>query len=63
MTIYAKEILNKFYVIHFRAYDQYSKTEPAYAQYCCLFIVFSSLSPQHVSAITMPFSRGLLQIT
>jgi hypothetical protein len=27
-----------FYVTHFRAYDQYSKTEPTYVQYYCLFI-------------------------
>jgi hypothetical protein len=27
----------KLYVIHFRAYDQYSKAELTYAQYNCLF--------------------------
>jgi hypothetical protein len=30
--------ISKFYGIHFHAYDQYSKTEPTYAQYYCLFI-------------------------
>lgn len=27
-----------FCVIHFRVYDQYTKTEPSYAEYDCLFI-------------------------
>jgi hypothetical protein len=33
-----RRFISVFYVIHFRAYDQYSKTEPTYAQYYCLFI-------------------------
>jgi hypothetical protein len=35
---------NKFCVIRFRAYDQYNKTEPTYAQYC-LFIYLFIFSP------------------
>jgi hypothetical protein len=33
----------ELYVIYLHAYDVYSKTEPTYAQYYCLFINFCLL--------------------
>jgi hypothetical protein len=54
---------NTFYVINFRAYDQYMKTEPSYAQYYCLFIyVFCSSSPRHVSASKCAISGGYIKL-
>jgi hypothetical protein len=48
-----------FYVIHFRAYDQYSKTNPTYAQYYYLFIyLFCLSSPRHVSASNYATIKG-----
>jgi hypothetical protein len=38
------------YVAHFRAYAQYSKRDPTYAQCYRLFIKLCLLVPQHVSA-------------
>jgi hypothetical protein len=49
-----------FYVIHFRAYDQYSKGDTTYAQYYCLFINLCLLLPQHVSANSDAIIRGVL---
>jgi hypothetical protein len=48
---------DKSYVIHLRAYDQYRKTEPTYAQYC-LFIYF--LFPPHVSASNYAIIKGAI---
>jgi hypothetical protein len=33
-----------FYATHIHAYDQYSKTEPAYAQYYYLFIYLTLIT-------------------
>jgi hypothetical protein len=50
---------HKLYAIHFRAYDQYVKTDPTYAQYYCLFIyLFCSSSPRHVSASNDAIMKG-----
>jgi hypothetical protein len=50
-----------FYVINFRAYDQYSIADQTYAQYCrlCSYLVCSS-SPRHVSASNYAIIKGAI---
>jgi hypothetical protein len=54
LASYWNNLAAKLHVIHLRAYAQYSKRDPTYAQCYCLFINLCLLVPQHVSANNTP---------
>jgi hypothetical protein len=47
-----------FYIVHYRAYAQYSKGDPTDAQCYRLFTKLCLLVPQHVSANSYAIIRG-----
>jgi hypothetical protein len=53
-------IMFLIYVIHFRAYAQYSKRDPTYAQCYCLFINLVFYFRNMFRQIAMPSSGGII---